>query len=130
MTPLEEWETDVLLKREDMHELGAFKWRGALTVLERLREDVVTASTGNHGAAVAWAAKRLGLQATVFVPVRASKTKLAVLRSLGADVRQVGADVDEAKDAAVEFARVRRPLLGGRLGGSATRRVLPDRTRD
>jgi len=105
MTPLEEWETDVLLKREDMHELGAFKWRGALTVLERLREDVVTASTGNHGAAVAWAAKRLGLQATVFVPVRASKTKLAVLRSLGADVRQVGADVDEAKDAAVEFAR-------------------------
>ena len=54
----------VYLKREDVHELGAFKWRGALPTLERYRdggaETVVTASTGNHGAATAWAAGRLG----------------------------------------------------------------------
>ena len=62
----------VYLKREDVHELGAFKWRGALPALERYRRDgadgVVTASTGNHGAATAWAAARLGLSATVYVP--------------------------------------------------------------
>src|SRR5262245_9306555 len=52
----------LFLKREDVHELGAFKWRGALPVLEQYREGgaeaVVTASTGNHGAATAWAAQR------------------------------------------------------------------------
>ena len=50
----------LFLKREDGHELGAFKWRGALPVVEQYREQghasVVTASTGNHGAATAWAA--------------------------------------------------------------------------
>ena len=54
----------LLLKREDAHELGAFKWRGALPSLRRYRERgadaVVTASTGNHGAATAWAAQRTG----------------------------------------------------------------------
>ena len=90
------------LKREDTHELGAFKWRGALPVLEKFKgmgaRGVVTASTGNHGAATAWAAARLGLEATVFAPESASKTKLAHLERLGADVRLGGADMDEAKD--------------------------------
>ncbi|MHB8642763.1 MAG: threonine ammonia-lyase [Gaiellaceae bacterium] len=104
-TPLERWEDGVYLKREDAHELGAFKWRGALAVLEARPEDVVTASTGNQGAAVAWAAKRLGVRATVFVPARVSRAKLALLHALDADVRQTGADFDEAKDAAVAFAR-------------------------
>ena len=45
---------------------------------------VVTASTGNHGAATAWAARRLGLSATVFVPVGASRAKIALIESLGA----------------------------------------------
>jgi threonine dehydratase len=94
----------VYLKREDTHELGAFKWRGALPVLERRGSDVVTASTGNHGAATAWAAKRLGLRATVFVPEQASATKLALIRAQGADLRHAGADFDEAKDAARAFA--------------------------
>ncbi|MGH3093377.1 MAG: pyridoxal-phosphate dependent enzyme, partial [Gaiellaceae bacterium] len=75
-TPLEQapaslaGDRNVLLKREDVHELGAFKWRGTLPVLERYGEDgataVVTASTGNHGAATAWAAERLGLRAVVY----------------------------------------------------------------
>ena len=63
-TPLEEATLAgrrLLLKREDVHPLGAFKWRGALPVLERYAADgaraVVTASTGNHGAATAWAAR-------------------------------------------------------------------------
>jgi threonine dehydratase len=98
---------DVWLKREDVHELGAFKWRGALPTLERWQSDVVTASTGNQGAATAWAAMRIGFRATVFVPEGASPAKLAVLARLGADVRQVGADFDEAKEAAQAFARGR-----------------------
>ena len=103
-TPLERWDDGVWLKREDVHELGAFKWRGALAVLERTREDTVTASTGNQGAAVAWAARRLGLRAVVFVPERVSATKLALLLDLRAHVVRTGADFDEAKDAAVAFA--------------------------
>ena len=94
----------LLLKREDAHELGAFKWRGALPSLERYRAEgataVVTASTGNHGAAAAWAAERTGLKAIVYVPEVASRAKLDMLERLGADLRQAGADVDEAKDAA------------------------------
>jgi threonine dehydratase len=94
----------LLLKREDTHELGAFKWRGALPSLERYRDAgagaVITASTGNHGAAAAWAAQRTGLRAIVFVPDQASAAKLELLASLGAEVIHAGADVDEAKDAA------------------------------
>jgi threonine dehydratase len=94
----------VLLKREDEHELGAFKWRGALPSLERYRDQgaaaVITASTGNHGAATAWAAQRTGVRAVVYVPDQASQSKLDLLEQLGAEVRHAGADVDEAKDAA------------------------------
>jgi threonine dehydratase len=96
------------LKREDVHELGAFKWRGALPVLAAYRADgagaVVTASTGNHGAATAWAADRLGLRAVVYAPEGATQTKLALVESLGAEVRLVGADLDEAKEEARRFA--------------------------
>ena len=81
-TPLEEATLAgrrLLLKREDVHELGAFKWRGALPVLERYAADgadaVVTASTGNHGAATAWAAARLRLEAVVYAPATASRAR-------------------------------------------------------
>jgi threonine dehydratase len=101
----------LLLKREDGHELGAFKWRGALPVVERYREQghasVVTASTGNHGAATAWAADRHGMTAVVFVPERASEAKLALLRGLGAELVVGGLDLDEAKAAAIEHAQAR-----------------------
>ena len=65
---------------------------------------VVTASTGNHGAATAWAAASLGLTATVFVPESASRTKLAHLARLGGEVVETGADLDEAKEQAVAYA--------------------------
>jgi threonine dehydratase len=99
----------VWLKREDLHELGAFKWRGALPTLgeykiKRGAEGVVTASTGNHGAATAWAAKQLGMRAVVFAPEGTSQTKQARMRRQQADLRLTGADLDEAKDAAHEHA--------------------------
>ncbi len=95
----------VWLKREDGHELGAFKWRGAQAVLEAKRPAVVvTASTGNHGAATAWAARRLGIRAIVFVPEAASATKTAMIEAQGAELRRAGADMDEAKDAARALA--------------------------
>ena len=102
---------DLFLKREDVHELGAFKWRGAAPTLERYRRDgasgVVTASTGNHGAATAWAAERIGLRAYVFAPEGASAAKLAHVERFGGDIRLVGADLDEAKEEARTFAAER-----------------------
>jgi threonine dehydratase len=107
-TPLEPAPPDLapgrtlLLKREDVHELGAFKWRGALPVLRGYRDAgadvVVTASTGNHGAATAWAAQRLGLRAVVYAPVGAAQAKVDLIEQLGAELRLTGADLDEAKD--------------------------------
>ena len=111
MTPLEEAELygrRVLLKREDTHELGSFKWRGALPTLEEYRrngvETVITASTGNHGASTAWAANRLGMRVVVFASEGTSHTKTELMGRLGADVRLVGADFDEAKAEAERFA--------------------------
>jgi threonine dehydratase len=96
------------LKREDAHELGAFKWRGALRVLaawrERGLEAVITASTGNHGAATAWAARRLGMRAIVYVPEGASRAKVDLIRRLGGAVRPAGRDMDEAKEIARQAA--------------------------
>jgi threonine dehydratase len=113
-TPLEEASAELsegrplFLKREDVHELGAFKWRGALPALESYRargaDAVVTASTGNHGAASAWAAERTGMRAVVFVPEEASEAKVSLLEQLGADLRRVGSDLDESKDLAREYA--------------------------
>jgi threonine dehydratase len=107
-TPLEEapaaldGSRPLFLKREDLHELGAFKWRGALPALEAFRargaQAVATASTGNHGAACAWAAERAGMRAIVFAPEGASSAKLALLERLGAEVHLVGRDLDTAKE--------------------------------
>jgi threonine dehydratase len=114
-TPLEEAPPSLgggrplFLKREDVHELGAFKWRGALPALEGFRdrgaEGVVTASTGNHGAASAWAAERLGMRAVVFVPDQASEAKVGLLEELGAELHRVGGDLDESKELAREHAQ-------------------------
>jgi threonine dehydratase len=99
----------LLLKREDTHELGSFKWRGALPTLEEFKrngvETVITASTGNHGAATAWSAQRLGMRVIVFAHETASRTKIGKIEELGAEVRLVGSDFDEAKDAAERLAQ-------------------------
>ena len=102
---------ELYLKREDVHEIGAFKWRGALPALSDYREagaqTVVTASTGNHGAATAWAARELSLSAVVFVPKAASETKIARIRALGAELHGEGEDFDDAKASASAFAAER-----------------------
>jgi threonine dehydratase len=109
-TPLEEAPPELaggrrlLLKREDRHELGSFKWRGALPTLEGYRdagaEGVVTASTGNHGAATAWGAQRLGLRAIVFAPEGSTRAKVELIERLGAELRLAGNDLDESKELA------------------------------
>jgi threonine dehydratase len=105
VTPLDPFRDGIWLKREDEHQLGAFKWRGALATLEaRKPEVVVTASTGNHGAATAWAARRAGARAIVFVPEQASAAKVALIEAQGAELRRAGSDMDEAKAAAKELA--------------------------
>jgi threonine dehydratase len=81
-TPLEQapaslaGDRNVLLKREDVHELGAFKWRGALPVLERYREDgepaFVPPSSGIQGDATAGAPQLLGLRAVDYATQHAS----------------------------------------------------------
>ena len=106
----------VYLKREDAHELGAFKWRGALPTLSEYRDrgasTVVTASTGNHGAATAWAASELGMQAVVYVPDGASRAKLSLIERFGADLRSRGNDMDAAKAEAASYAAAERfPLF-------------------
>jgi threonine dehydratase len=98
----------LLLQREDDHELGVFKWRGALPTLGQYHRGgattVVTASTGNHGAATAWAAAREGMTAVVFVPDGASSSKLALLERFGAELMIGGRDLDAAKEAATAYA--------------------------
>src|SRR3954462_13852883 len=113
-TPLEEAPPELsggrplFLKREDALELGAFKWRGALPSLEKYRagraDAVVTASTGNHGAATAWAAERTGMRAVVFVPEGASAAKVALLEELGAELHPIGEDLAASKARAREHA--------------------------
>ena len=100
---------NVFLKREDRHALGAFKWRGALPAVEAFRArgaaGIVTASTGNHGAAVAWAARKQDLPSTVYAPLEASRAKVKRIEGFGARVRLTGKDLDEAKEAARQDAR-------------------------
>ena len=124
----------LLLKREDAHELGAFKWRGALPSLERYRDQgasaVVTASTGNHGAATAWAAQRTGLRAIVYVPEIASRAKLDLLESLGAELRQAGGGRGRGQGRGARPRRARRAaVLRGRRRAGPVRGLLRDRPR-
>ncbi len=96
----------ISLKLELLQHSGSFKARGASNFLLSTtigEAGVVAASGGNHGAAVAWAAKRLGHKATIFVPTISAEVKVERLRSYGADVRQVGAVYGESYAASVEF---------------------------
>lgn len=81
--------TGVLLKCETEQVTGSFKARGALNALAGLNEpEVVVGSSGNHGIAVAWAARRLGVSATVVMTHTASPYKRAIINGLGARVLQ------------------------------------------
>ncbi len=97
----------VYLKMENLQPTGSFKVRGALWRLLAgdIDEALICASSGNHGAAVAWAARRLGVHARVFVPVTAEPAKIDAIRRLGADVRIIGGDCVETEALARETAR-------------------------
>ena len=97
------------LKLETLQETGSFKLRGAINRLavlgtaERAR-GVVAVSTGNHGRAVAHAARQLGIPAVVFLSSLTPENKVVAIRELGAEVRIVGHSQDEAEVAARELA--------------------------
>ncbi|MGB2711127.1 MAG: pyridoxal-phosphate dependent enzyme [Conexibacter sp.] len=96
---------DVLIKPESLQPSGSFKVRGATNKLLRLDEaqrsrGVVTFSTGNHGCAVAWAARRLGSRAAVYVSELVPPEKLDALRELGAELVVAGASQNEAEEQA------------------------------
>jgi threonine dehydratase len=99
---------EVLLKREDTGPNGSFKWRGALSACAAFQaagaRAIVTASTGNHGAATAWAAARLGLDAHVVVPDGASGPKCELIERHGAQLHHHGRLLDEAAAYAAALA--------------------------
>jgi len=93
------------LKCENLQPVGAFKVRGGLFLMSDLSPDerrrgVVTASTGNHGQSIAYAAQQFGVKATIWVPEGANPLKVESMRRLGAGVRFSGRDFDECRIAA------------------------------
>ena len=88
---------DVYLKLENTQITNSFKLRGAVNKLLSLDDEerargIVTASTGNHGAATAWALARFGIAGTIFVPNSASSAKIENLRRFGANLKLAGDD--------------------------------------
>ena len=93
---------DLYLKLENFQVTGAFKARGAVSKIIAMRETelkkgVVSASTGNHGAAVAYAAKQFGIKAKIFVPNNADPGKVATILNWGAEVERFGQDCVETE---------------------------------
>jgi threonine dehydratase len=97
----------VHLKAENLQRTGSFKIRGAVNKLATLGEaeraaGVVAASAGNHAQAVAWAAREVGIRATIFVPQDAPMAKVEATKSYGAEVVMGGEALEEAIAAAQE----------------------------
>ncbi|MFJ2755168.1 threonine/serine dehydratase [Nocardioides sp. NPDC087217] len=96
------------LKLETLQPTGSFKVRGALAAVAASAVDgrrVVTASAGNHGLGIAYAATRMGVRATVVVPQTASPAKIEALRRFDIDLRLIGDGYDAAESAAQKIAR-------------------------
>ena len=106
----------VHLKCENLQRTGSYKIRGAYNRLAQLTPEekargVVAASAGNHAQGVAFAARELGIKATIFMPVGVALPKLQATRNYGADVILRGHTVDEPLRAAAEFADVYGAVL-------------------
>jgi threonine dehydratase len=98
----------VRLKAENLQRTGSFKIRGAYTKLsnlepERLAAGVVAASAGNHGQAVAWAARQLGAPAHIFMPHDSPMAKVDATRSYGAEVELSGLTFEETLEEALSY---------------------------
>jgi threonine dehydratase len=102
--------TEVFVKHENHLPTGAFKVRGGINLVSQLSEDerrrgVATASTGNHGQSIAFAAGRFGVHAIVCVPDGANPVKLAAMKRLGAELVVHGRDFDDAREHCEALAR-------------------------
>jgi threonine dehydratase len=91
------------VKHENHQPVGAFKVRGGVNLISQLaaadrRRGVATASTGNHGQSVAYAAALFGVRALVFVPEVANEVKIESMRALGAEIVFHGNDFDDARE--------------------------------
>ena len=102
-------EADVYLKLENRQHTGSFKLRGATNCLMSLSEKqratgCVAASSGNHGAAVAYAMRELGMSGVIFVPEQTSTAKVDAIRSYGGEVRFFGTDGLDTEQEARAYA--------------------------
>lgn len=101
---------DVWVKHENHTPIGAFKVRGGLVYMERLKQraprtpGVISATRGNHGQSIALAARRAGIPATIVVPHGNSREKNAAMKAFGAELVETGHDFDAARDAAQRLA--------------------------
>ena len=94
--------TETWVKHENNQPICAFKVRGGINLVSQLSDDerrrgVVTASTGNHGQSIAYAARLFGVRAIVCVPEGANPVKVSSIRGLGAEIVTHGVDFDEAR---------------------------------
>jgi threonine dehydratase len=101
---------EVWVKHENHTPTGAFKVRGGLVFMERLKHDnpgvpgVVSATRGNHGQSLAYAGARHGIPVTILVPRGNSAEKNNAMRAQGARLIEHGADFDEAREEAADLA--------------------------
>jgi len=108
---------DVFVKHENHTPIGAFKVRGGMVYMDRLRSErpqvvgIVSATRGNHGQSLAFAARRAGIAATIVVPRGNSAEKNAAMSAFGAELIEHGRDFDEAKEYAAAIARQRGFVL-------------------
>jgi threonine dehydratase len=100
----------VYIKHENFQPVGAFKIRGGINLIAHLsreerKKGVVTASTGNHALAIAYAARIFGVPATIVMPERANPVKVKAVQGQSADIIFSGRIFDESKDFAEKMAK-------------------------
>jgi len=101
------------LKHENHTPVGAFKIRGGLTYFDQLAQrgalprEVISATRGNHGQSMGWAARRHGVACTIVVPRGNSQEKNAAMRALGVTLVEHGSDFQEAREHAMRLAAER-----------------------
>jgi len=106
----------ISLKREDQQPVHSFKLRGAYNKLINLTEEqcihgVIAASAGNHAQGMALAANKLGIKATIVMPITTPDIKVDNVRRFGAEVRLVGKSFNEAQTASLAYARDEKKTL-------------------
>ena len=103
---------EIWVKHENHQPICAFKVRGGINLMAQLSEDerrrgVITASTGNHGQSIAYAARLFGVKAIICVPEGANPVKVKSIRGLGAEIVTQGKDFDEAREHCEQLAAAR-----------------------